>query len=332
MKSLVILTAAMLVMSGGAGATGYDKDDDKPSNNSAVAHGGAGGSLTNSGNATVTGVSGGAGGSLTNSGNSTNDNRTSATGGNATNNVGGIGNASLGGTAFSPEANNTNLNTDVNTNTVAVAPVIAPVIAPVTTSVNTLGQQQGQLQGQQQGQVALGGESSSTSQGGSINVYGSSSSEGQGGSAPFSSSATGGNATVAEGAVQGSQTQTATGGNAAVEEGAVANNVDVNVNVETVDPNATREVTPPVINEIPVASAAPSFSSICSSGAAGQGKSFALSLAVTNDVCMMLQMADAYMALGNREEAIKYVEKAAAHANTKGFVGYLRHVLTLGIL
>ena len=81
-----------------------------------------------------------------------------------------------------------------------------------------------------------------------------------------------------------------------------------------------------------VNSVAPSFSGICNSGAAGQSRGFALSLAVTNDVCQALMMADAYMALGDVEEARKWVEAAARHAGWKGGLGYVRHLVTLGIL
>lgn len=81
-----------------------------------------------------------------------------------------------------------------------------------------------------------------------------------------------------------------------------------------------------------VSSVAPSFSSICSSGGAGQGRNFALSLAVTNDVCQALMLADAYMALGDVEEARRWVKAAARHARVKGGLGYIRHIATLGIL
>jgi thioredoxin-like negative regulator of GroEL len=43
-------------------------------------------------------------------------------------------------------------------------------------------------------------------------------------------------------------------------------------------------------------------------------------------------MADAYMAMGDVEEAHKWVKAAARHAKAKGAVGYIRHIATLGIL
>ena len=57
-----------------------------------------------------------------------------------------------------------------------------------------------------------------------------------------------------------------------------------------------------------------------------------MSLAVTNDVCQALVIADAYMAVGQVEEAMKWVEAAARHAKWKGGLGYFRHIVTLGIL
>ena len=84
--------------------------------------------------------------------------------------------------------------------------------------------------------------------------------------------------------------------------------------------------------EIPVNSAPPSFSAICSSGGAGTGKSFSLSLAVTNDVCQCLMMADAYAAIGDMETAIKWIDAAGRHAKIKGGLGYVRHVITLGVM
>jgi hypothetical protein len=43
-------------------------------------------------------------------------------------------------------------------------------------------------------------------------------------------------------------------------------------------------------------------------------------------------IADAYMAMGEVEEAHKWVKAAARHAKWKGGVGYIRHLVTLGIL
>ena len=43
-------------------------------------------------------------------------------------------------------------------------------------------------------------------------------------------------------------------------------------------------------------------------------------------------MADAYMALGDPEEALKWVNAARRTAKTKGGFGYIRQILTLGIL
>jgi hypothetical protein len=43
-------------------------------------------------------------------------------------------------------------------------------------------------------------------------------------------------------------------------------------------------------------------------------------------------VADAYAAMGDMENALKWVEAAARHAKWKGGLGYFRHVLTLGIM
>ncbi len=207
-------------------------------------------------------------------------------------------------------------------------------------NTNTQGQQQGQLQGQ----VAFGGTSSSVSQGGSINISGGGEGS-EGGAAPFSS-----NLTVAEGAVQNSNTNTATGGNVAA--GAVVNNVTVQtpegnngVQVESggslgnaqASGNETQvAVDARTFNEsktvIPAASAAPSFATICSSGAAGQSTTYGFSFATTAATCRHLMAADALMAIGDKEGALKQVRKAVSHANVKGFVSYVTTVLTLGII
>lgn len=113
---------------------------------------------------------------------------------------------------------------------------------------------------------------------------------------------------------------------ATIENGAVV------VNVEQSPDDGTRDVTPVVVNELPASSAAPSFSSVCTSGAAGGDRALNLSVGVTSPICEALMMADSYMALGDREEAKKWVKIAARHAKTKSAVGYIRHIATLGIL
>jgi hypothetical protein len=160
--------------------------------------------------------------------------------------------------------------------------------------------------------------------------------------------ATGGNAVIEEGANTNNNTATGgEGGNATIEGGAVVveNNVTIeggesvpSANSQTVEGDETEiNVDARTINEAStvkpaVNSVAPSFSGICNSGAAGQSRGFALSLAVTNDVCQALMIADAYMALGDVEEAHKWVRAAARHAGWKGGLGYIRHLVTLGIL
>jgi len=36
--------------------------------------------------------------------------------------------------------------------------------------------------------------------------------------------------------------------------------------------------------------------------------------------------------MGDTERALKSVKAAGKHASTKGFMGYIRHVVTIGIL
>ena len=206
-------------------------------------------------------------------------------------------NTAVGGTGGKAEVDNTNLN--VNT---------AEGGKGGTAFASGGDARQGQLQGQQQGQVAVTGDSNSRANA----VTGPSISGAITGDSTATSTTGDQTTSVATGDVSNS---------ASVAEGAVQSDVSTEVNVDA----STK-------NDYPVSSAAPSFSSICSSGAAGQGSSWGMSIAVTSDVCMMLQMADAYMALGDKAKAIEYVEKAGAHAKVKGFMGYLRHIVTIGIM
>ena len=43
-------------------------------------------------------------------------------------------------------------------------------------------------------------------------------------------------------------------------------------------------------------------------------------------------VADAYMAIGDVVEALKWVNAAARHAKWKGGMGYFRHIVTLGVM
>jgi hypothetical protein len=347
MKRFVIFAAAaMLAMTGvaNAGNTGYDDDGkckggsycDDGSSGGAGGAGGAGGDATAGAIGVGVGIAGAnssssanagalAGAAVLGSGNADVDVKNTNTA---------LGGAVVGSGNSDVDVRNTSTNTNLN------------AVSNDVRNTNAQGQLQGQLQGQQQ--VATGGSSSSVSQGGSINISGGGEGS-EGGTAPFSS-----NVTVAEGAVQNSNTNTstssATGG--AIEAGAVVNNVTVQqpegnngIQIESggslggsqASGDETQvEVDARTFNEnktvIPVASAAPSFSSICSSGAGGQAKDWGFSVAVTNAVCQHLMMADAFMALGDREKAIKHVYAAERHANVKGFMNYILHVGTLGIL
>jgi hypothetical protein len=141
-----------------------------------------------------------------------------------------------------------------------------------------------------------------------------------------SSSATGGS--VESGAVVVENNVTIEGGGEQIPQAnsqtVEGDDVDIQVDARTINEASTVK---PAVNSV-----APSFSGICNSGAAGQSRGFALSLAVTNDVCQALMIADAYMALGDVEEAHKWVRAAARHAGWKGGLGYIRHLVTLGIL
>jgi len=107
---------------------------------------------------------------------------------------------------------------------------------------------------------------------------------------------------------------------ASVEEGAVQ--------VDASDNSVTTYEAP----EIPVPTASTAFSSVCTSGAAAQRPTYGINLAVTSDVCMHLMMADAWVAMGDMEKAMKSVEAAGRHAAVKGFMGHIRHIVTIGIL
>ena len=43
-------------------------------------------------------------------------------------------------------------------------------------------------------------------------------------------------------------------------------------------------------------------------------------------------MADAWVAMGDMELALKSVKAAGRHAKVGGAVGYIRHIITLGVL
>jgi len=81
-----------------------------------------------------------------------------------------------------------------------------------------------------------------------------------------------------------------------------------------------------------VASAAPVFSSVCTSGASTQTRSFGFGLAVTSSVCEHLMMADAFNAVGNSELVNKHLIKASKIANFRGSLSQFRSLITIGIL
>ena len=242
------------------------------------------------------------------------------------------GNGGNGGSGGDNTSTNDNSNTSTNDNT------------------NTQGQQQGQIQGQ----IATGGDATAT--GG--NVGDTTATGGTGGNASIIiGGSDGGYGGEGEGQGEGSGNgilssnvgDTTSESNNTNDNTSNASNGDqtTNVNVsvgedgpltastQTVEGSTLTVEGDEIVYEatqMPVNSAPPSFSAICSSGGAGSGKSFSLSLAVTNDVCQALMVADAYAAMGDMEEALVWVEAAARHAKWKGGMGYFRHVITLGIM
>jgi hypothetical protein len=143
--------------------------------------------------------------------------------------------------------------------------------------------------------------------------------------------------------VENDNSSSATGGNASIDEGAVTVNIGedgpLTASSQTVDANATvAEGAVQIDNsnnsvyKESARTAATSFASVCTSGAAAQGNTYGLSLAVTSTQCAYLMQADAYMALGDTENTLKFVDKAARSASIKGFMSNIRSIITLGIL
>jgi len=85
-------------------------------------------------------------------------------------------------------------------------------------------------------------------------------------------------------------------------------------------------------SRMPVSSAAPTFASVCSSGASLQRNTIGVSLSATSAFCQYLSLADAYTAVGDNTKALKYIEKAAGVADRDGFYDSIRSFFTLGIL
>ncbi len=81
-----------------------------------------------------------------------------------------------------------------------------------------------------------------------------------------------------------------------------------------------------------VATAAPVFSSVCTSGASTQTRSLGIGVAVTSSVCEHLMMADAFNAMGNLEMVNQHLTKASKIANFRGSLSKFRSLITVGIL
>jgi len=217
---------------------------------------------------------------------------------------------------------------------------------------NKQGQGQDQAQGQKQGQAIVGSGNSRTnvgqgqSMGDNETYVGVANKVGQGQSMGDQTTSVGDQTTdVVTGDVATStSTSTSTDqSQSTTVDGNNSSNVGVEEGGIQIADNSSTVVEAP---DIPVSTAAPSFASICTSGSSGQGPNFGFSIAVTSDTCRHLVMADAYMALvrvdaelgdaegvkENYEAAMKHVERAAGHADLQGFMGRIRHVITLGIL
>ena len=106
-------------------------------------------------------------------------------------------------------------------------------------------------------------------------------------------------------------------------------------NVETDNIDASTTINDNSVYKAPkmsAATAAPVFSTVCTSGASGQGRAFGFGLAVTSSVCEHLMMADAFNAVGNEEMVEKHLTWASKKARFRGSMSNFRTLITFGIL
>jgi len=108
-----------------------------------------------------------------------------------------------------------------------------------------------------------------------------------------------------------------------VGEVSVASDDDVSVEGDNVDYEAP---------DIPVNSAAPVFAGACSQGVSVQTSSFGGSAGTGNPVCDYVAVAGGLVAAGERDEAVRVLEKAETAADFRFRIGVVRSVLTLGLL
>ena len=84
--------------------------------------------------------------------------------------------------------------------------------------------------------------------------------------------------------------------------------------------------------DIPVNSAAPVFAGACSQGVSIQTQSFGGSAGTTNPVCDYVAVAGGFIAAGDRDDALRVLEKAEDAADWRYRFSQIRSVLTLGLL
>lgn len=84
--------------------------------------------------------------------------------------------------------------------------------------------------------------------------------------------------------------------------------------------------------DIPVNSAAPVFAGACSQGVSVQTQSFGGSAGTTNPVCDYVAVAGGFIAAGDRDDALRVLEKAEDAADWRYRFSQIRSVLTLGLL
>lgn len=84
--------------------------------------------------------------------------------------------------------------------------------------------------------------------------------------------------------------------------------------------------------KIPVNSAAPVFAGACSQGVSAQMPTFGASAGTGNPVCDYVAVAGAFVAAGERAEALRVLGKAEDSADWRAIFAKIRGVLTLGLL
>lgn len=84
--------------------------------------------------------------------------------------------------------------------------------------------------------------------------------------------------------------------------------------------------------KIPVNSAPASISGSCGQGVGFTNDNASFSVASSNPVCDLLNVAEAYGALGQVDKAVQVIDEAHKAARLRSFWGSVRQCLTLGLL